>query len=31
VKFLATLGDGRAPAPYDKYPTMKELGYDVSW
>jgi putative tricarboxylic transport membrane protein len=31
VKFLATLGDGRAPAPYDKYPTVKELGYDVSW
>jgi putative tricarboxylic transport membrane protein len=31
VKFLATLGDGRAPAPYDKVPTMKELGYDVSW
>jgi putative tricarboxylic transport membrane protein len=31
VKFLATLGDGRAPAPYEKYPTMKELGYDVSW
>ncbi len=31
VKFLATLGGGRAPAPYDKVPTMKELGYDVSW
>ena len=31
VKFLATLGDGRAPAPYDKYPTVRELGYDVSW
>lgn len=31
VKFLATLGEGRAPAPYDKVPTLKELGYDVSW
>ena len=31
VKFLATLGDARAPAPYDKIPTLKELGYDVSW
>ncbi len=31
VKFLATLGEGRAPAPYDKIPTMKELGYEVSW
>ncbi|HEV7801747.1 MAG TPA: tripartite tricarboxylate transporter substrate binding protein [Burkholderiales bacterium] len=31
VKFLATLGDARAPAPYDKYPTAKELGYNVSW
>ena len=31
VKFLATLGDARAPAPYDKIPTVKELGYDVSW
>lgn len=31
VKFLATLGEGRAPAPYDKIPTVKELGYDVSW
>ena len=31
VKFLATLGGGRAPAPYDKIPTVKELGYDVSW
>jgi tripartite-type tricarboxylate transporter receptor subunit TctC len=31
VKFLATLGDARAPAPYDKIPTAKELGYDVSW
>lgn len=31
VKFLATLGGGRAPAPYDKIPTVRELGYDVSW
>lgn len=31
VRFLATLGEGRAPAPYDKIPTVKELGYDVSW
>jgi tripartite-type tricarboxylate transporter receptor subunit TctC len=31
IKFLATLGDARAPAPYDKIPTAKELGYDVSW
>ena len=31
VKFLAVLGDARAPAPYDKIPTVKELGYDVSW
>jgi tripartite-type tricarboxylate transporter receptor subunit TctC len=31
VKFLATLGEARAPAPYDKIPTAKELGYDVSW
>ncbi len=31
VKFIATLGAARAPAPYDKVPTVKELGYDVSW
>ena len=31
IKFLATLGEARAPAPYDKIPTVKELGYDVSW
>ncbi|MEN3355944.1 MAG: putative tricarboxylic transport rane protein [Betaproteobacteria bacterium] len=31
VKFLATLGEARAPAPYDKIPTAKELGYNVSW
>ncbi len=31
VRFLASLGDARAPAPYDKIPTIRELGYDVSW
>ncbi len=31
IKFIASLGDSRAPAPYDKLPTVKELGYDVSW
>ena len=31
VKFLASLGESRAPAPYDKLPTVRELGYDVSW
>jgi tripartite-type tricarboxylate transporter receptor subunit TctC len=31
VRFLATLGEARAPAPYDKVPTVKELGYNVSW
>ncbi len=31
VRFLATLGEQRAPAPYDQIPTVKELGYDVSW
>lgn len=31
IRFLATLGEARAPAPYDKIPTLKELGYDVSW
>ena len=31
VRFLATLGEARAPAPYDKIPTAKELGYDVVW
>jgi tripartite-type tricarboxylate transporter receptor subunit TctC len=31
VKFLATLGEARAPAPYDNIPTVKELGYDVAW
>lgn len=31
VRFLATLGEKRAAAPYDQIPTVKELGYDVSW
>lgn len=31
VRFLATLGSKRAPASYDKFPTVRELGYDVSW
>lgn len=31
IKFLASLGDNRAPAPYDKLPTVRELGFDVSW
>ncbi len=26
-----SVGEGRAPAPYDEVPTLKELGYDVSW
>jgi tripartite-type tricarboxylate transporter receptor subunit TctC len=31
VKFLATLGEERSAAPYDKYPSVKELGWDVAW
>ena len=31
VKFLAALSENRAPPPYDKIPTVKELGYPVSW
>jgi tripartite-type tricarboxylate transporter receptor subunit TctC len=31
VKFLASLSENRAPPPYDKFPTVKELGYPVSW
>lgn len=31
VRLLVTLGDARAAAPYDKVPTLKELGYDVSY
>ena len=31
VKFIAPISEGRASAPYDKYPTLKELGYNASW
>jgi len=31
VRLLVNLGEERAPAPYDKIPTMKGLGYDVSY
>jgi len=31
VRLLVTLGEKRPPAPYDNIPTMKELGYDVSY
>ncbi|MEI7427223.1 MAG: tripartite tricarboxylate transporter substrate binding protein [Betaproteobacteria bacterium] len=31
VRFLASLSENRAPPPYDKFPTVKELGYPVSW
>jgi tripartite-type tricarboxylate transporter receptor subunit TctC len=31
VRFLAALSENRAPPPYDKLPTIKELGYPVSW
>ncbi len=31
VRYLAALGEQRAAAPYDKVPTVKELGYDASW
>lgn len=31
VRFLAALSENRAPPPYDKLPTVKELGYPVSW
>jgi tripartite-type tricarboxylate transporter receptor subunit TctC len=31
VRFLASLSQNRAPPPYDKLPTVKELGYPVSW
>ena len=31
LRFLAILGPRRAPAPYDKFPTLNELGYNVSW
>ena len=31
VRLLVNLGEERAAAPYDQIPTMKELGYDVSY
>ena len=31
VKFLASISDGRAASPYDKFPTLQELGYNASW
>ena len=31
VRLLVNLGEERAPAPYDKISTMKELGYEVSY
>jgi len=31
VRLLVNLGDERAAAPYDKIPTMKELGFDVGY
>jgi tripartite-type tricarboxylate transporter receptor subunit TctC len=31
LRLLATLGEERLWAPYDKVPTIKELGYDMSY
>lgn len=31
VRFIAPIADGRASAPYDKFPTLKELGFNASW
>ena len=31
VRYLASLAENRAPPPYDKLPTIKELGFPVSW
>lgn len=31
VRVLATLSDKRLAGPYQRVPTAKELGYDVSW
>ena len=30
VRYLATFGDKRPPAPFDNVPTIKELGFDLS-
>jgi tripartite-type tricarboxylate transporter receptor subunit TctC len=31
ARFLAVFGNRRAQPPYDKVPTLKEVGYDISW
>jgi len=31
IRFLASLAENRSPPPYDKFPTLKELGYPVVW
>jgi tripartite-type tricarboxylate transporter receptor subunit TctC len=31
VRLLVSLGEKRAAAPYEKIPTMRELGYDVAY
>jgi len=31
IKFLASLGGDRAAPPFEKYPTVKELGWDAVW
>lgn len=31
MRILAILSEERLPAPYDKFPTAKELGYDAEW
>lgn len=31
IRFLASLAENRSPPPYDKFPTIKELGYPVVW
>ena len=31
LRVLAVLSDERLPAPYDRVPTAKEQGYDVTW
>ena len=31
IRFLASLAENRSLPPYDKFPTIKELGYPVVW
>lgn len=31
MRILAVMSPERLPAPYDKFPTTKELGYDAEW